>query len=157
RGDLSTQTWTSLNAGSGLLVTPHSDPRALEFLDSQALLITNDGGMYGLANPLSPGTGGHWVSLNNSMEDTEFFSAAYDPTTGFISGGSQDNGSPVQNILGWHYLPSGGGDGGETAVDPNGVHYYFQDGLFVRDGSAVQMAGLTQQDRNNVNASLGQD
>jgi hypothetical protein len=177
------RTWTSWNSGGpGDTVLPsfppntpgngtYADSRSLTFLDGQTLLETDDGGIYGLNHPQDPLdrlNPGRWVSLNNTMEDTEFVSVAYDTTTGLISGGAQDTGTPAQvpavdangnptGVWGWALLPGGVNDGGETAVDDNGIHYYFNDYQFLRDGTPVPLAGLSTADQQALQAAQGQD
>ncbi|HZU36340.1 MAG TPA: sialidase family protein, partial [Gemmataceae bacterium] len=150
---------------------PHADSRSLTFLTSSFLLETDDGGVFGLDNPQSQTSFGfpNWVALNGNIRDTEFFDVAYDSHQGFIFGGSQDNGTPIQIASDestattklWQWLPGGGGDGGNVAVDNTGqtaVHYYFTDSVFMRDGARVQMSdnandgpgtGLNATDKKN--------
>jgi hypothetical protein len=166
RGDFSNNTWTLLegnaafgyaaNDSSAVGVSPHSDSRHLTFLNNNMLLETDDGGIYGLNNPQGMGSTDRWVSLNASMEDTEFFSLTYDARRGTVFGGTQDNGTPVQSQAGWSLPPVGGGDGGYSAVGPDGTRYYFDDQVLFRDGTRVQYAdkagdpggsGLTATDK----------
>ena len=158
--------------GSSAGTFPHPDSRHLAFLNSGMLLETDDGGIYGLNHPRSPGTTDRWVSLNSSIEDTEFFQVAYDETTGEIVGGTQDNGTVAETTFSpetsgsWNRI--GGGDGGLTAVDPKGVRYYFADKDFRRNGQEILMeaepgltfgqyrfSGLTPDDQKSVESGLG--
>jgi hypothetical protein len=119
-----TTMWTPWGAGGGW------DFRSLMFLTSDILLNTGDPGIFGLYDPANST---QWISLNNSVAVTELYAVAYDPTTGLICGGTQDVGSPVQNICGgWNQLPDGGGDGGLALVASDGVYYYEVNGRFRR-------------------------
>jgi hypothetical protein len=123
------------------------DSRHVAILNDHILLNTDDGGIFGLDNPHSPGSG-LWVSLNSSLENTEFLPGgiAYDETTGHIAGGSQDVGTPVQNDSGgWNLLPSAGGDGGWTAVSSDGVYYYNDDDTFYRTADPAGQAHKVQR------------
>jgi hypothetical protein len=83
-----------------------------------ALLQANDGGIYRLVDPNNRFDQRQWVSVNGDIRPTEFFSVAYDPLSGIIFGGTQDNGTPIQSAPGeftWAELL--GGDGGRVAVD----------------------------------------
>jgi protocatechuate 3,4-dioxygenase beta subunit len=111
---ISTQ-WAIWDAGGGW------DHRSLSFLTDAILLGTGDPGVYGLTNPASSQ---QWVSVNNALAVTEFYSIAYDPTTGFIFGGAQDVGTPVRGDGAWSQLPQGGGDGGLALAGSDGVYYY---------------------------------
>jgi hypothetical protein len=158
--------WASLDTDA--VGSPHDDSRHLAFLNNTTLLETDDGGIYGLNHPQNPGATDHWVSLNNSIADTEVGSAAYDETTGHVTVGAWDNGTSSQTASGWQSLPDGGGDGGLVAVSTTGVHYYFNDRAFDRDDApaahgdrvwlagaatpSVQGSGLNSADRQDVYA-----
>jgi hypothetical protein len=132
-GGMST-TWANWDAGGGW------DHRSLNFIASNILIGTADPGIFGLANNAN-----RWVSLNNSLSVTEFYAVAYDLTRGFVFGGAQDIGTPVQSAGGgWGPLPGGGGDGGLALVGTDGVYYYATNGGFLRDrdGSVVAPAGV---------------
>ena len=101
------------------------------------LLDANDGGIYGLTNPLGPGASDVWVGLNGNIACTEFYSVAYDTVDGVVMGGSQDNSSPIQSSAQgtqWEILPDDGGDGGYVAIDNSltiadaPIDYYMADG-----------------------------
>jgi hypothetical protein len=150
----STSPWLNLDGFNGETKI-HDDQRALTFLGPNSLLVTNDGGMSGLANPTAVGTssfaGQQWVALNAGLRTNEQFSATYDPSTGLIFAGSQDNDVDIQTSPGastWQTMPLSRGDGFNTAVDaPNKAgnrnHYYVTDGIVTRDGTGVTLAGLS--------------
>jgi hypothetical protein len=133
-----TTQWRPWGGGGGW------DYRSMTFLTSNILLCVSDPGIFGLVDPASSS---HWVSLNNSLALTEFFSIAYDPTTGVVCGGTQDVGTPVQNICGgWTQLPNGGGDGRQTVVAGDGVSYYVHNDVFHR----TQGSWHTEEDLGGV-------
>jgi hypothetical protein len=137
-------TWAQWDQGSGW------DHRSLTFLGQRILLATGDPGVFGMYDPENVNVARRrpqWVSLNNSLSITELYSAAYDPTTGFLCGGAQDVGSPVQDGTGgWMQLPNGGGDGGQSQVGSDGVYYYHATGTFLRNrhGNVRTPAGLPE-------------
>jgi streptogramin lyase len=110
---------------------PHADSRELVF-DGNNLLEADDGGIYELPNPRTPG---QWVSLIGTLRDTEFNSIAYDPALNTIIGGTQDVGT-VEGpaVLDPRFpQPSGwstplGGDGVVVQVDASNanqpIHYF---------------------------------
>jgi hypothetical protein len=131
---------------------PHPDSRSLTFLDSNHLVETDDGGIYALSYPALTADGfvlSGWASLNGDLQDTEFYSVAYDTVHGVIVGGAQDNGTEVQafpeNSV-WQPLPGGGGDGGQVGIDAAGSRNYFAHGSFLRDGQTVRLNDPFVQD-----------
>ena len=95
---------------------PHADSRNMAFDADDNLLEVDDGGIYRRSDPLT-GTG-VWTSANGNLQITEFFSIAFDTFTDVIFGGSQDNGTPEQVIIGSkQWADVTGGDGGFVAVD----------------------------------------
>src|SRR5262249_47414662 len=137
----STNSFTYL--GSVNNTHPHADQRGLAFLNSTTLLETDDGGIYGLTNPLNPGPNDVWVALNGSLQITEFYRVAYDGFHGFILGGAQDNGTSIQINSGrLQWTGIGSGDGGGVASDPNGVHYYVVNSQLYRDGTLLMSGAV---------------
>ncbi len=146
---------------------PHADSTALIALPNGDLLNADDGGIYRALRAdvpfLPPKTIPTylWISLNDNLRDTEFFSIAFDPVHGLIVGGNQDNGTAVQSATGsrnWDEMPGGSGDGGYVNVGPDGTRYYFSDAVLVRDTSRVQYrnsaggpvgSGLNSTDKSN--------
>jgi hypothetical protein len=136
---------------------PHGDVRHLGFLTNDALLESDDGGLFGMNSinrPMNPAVT-PWVALSGDLGDTELYRVAYDTQNGLVLGAAQDNATAVQaatNRRAWDTLPGAGGDGSFVAVDnrgPAAVYYYQSDGIggFDRDvaGSpagpqAVQLA-----------------
>jgi hypothetical protein len=115
----SSVTWESVDWNGAHGTSPHADSRSLVFDANGNLLRGDDGGIYRLDNPNNASTR-QWVSLNGNLRVTEIQSVAYDPVSGVIIDGSQDNGTDVQlapnNPTYGEFL---GGDGGVVAVDAN--------------------------------------
>jgi len=111
--------WTNLDCNDSVRGTsPHADSRAMAFDANGDLLQANDGGIYRLVDPNNRLGQRQWVSANGDIRPTEFHSVAYDPLSGIVFGGAQDNGTPVQAAPGefaWVELLDG--DGGNVAVD----------------------------------------
>jgi hypothetical protein len=151
RGDVVNNTWTNLTVVNGSHA--HSDARYLAFLNSNILLEADDGGMYALTNPSNPGGSDKWMPMNGvdgaGLMVTELQSVAFDPVSGAIFGGAQDNGTSLQSSFGYasKWSEIGGGDGGLVAADSNGVHYLFQDGNLYRDSTQAQLNGLNPADQ----------
>ncbi|MFV2068471.1 MAG: hypothetical protein ACC645_15990, partial [Pirellulales bacterium] len=94
---------------------PHADSRDQAFHPA-GLIETDDGGIFLRTNP--SGTAGDWISLNGTLQVTEFTNVAYDSNANVIFGGSQDNGATQQPAPGtsiWQQTRTG--DGGDVAVD----------------------------------------
>jgi hypothetical protein len=122
----------------------HADFRHIAFLGLHALLAANDGGLYGYSG-LSPASTPQWTSLNAGLAINEQYSATYDPTTGRIFAGSQDNNVNIQTSHAsetWKVMTDTG-DGFNTAVDFGGNRYYVGNHLVFRDGTQVSLTGLS--------------
>jgi hypothetical protein len=82
------------------------------------LLQANDGGIYRLFDPNNRLDQREWTSVNGDIRPTEFHSVAYDPLSGIVFGGTQDNGTPIQAAPGeFTWVELLGGDGGNVGVD----------------------------------------
>jgi hypothetical protein len=89
--------WDHLSGGS--LGNPHDDQRGLAFLnDGTTLLDTDDGGIYALlvAQQVSAAAGDpyHWVSLNENIQNTEFFRPPTTPSSASLSAVLKTMGHP---------------------------------------------------------------
>ena len=121
--------WEQIVGVPANATAPHADSRNMVFDASKRnLLEVDDGGIYRLENPGTPGSSRKWVSLNGNLQITEFHSIAYDPINHTILGGAQDNATPVQKARGsttWAFF--GAGDGGIAQVDASGASpvYFF--------------------------------
>ena len=96
----------------------------------------NDGGVYRADNVYTViGTTG-WTELNNNLGITQFYGAAGNPTTGKITGGTQDNGvlvyTPAGGTEGWTTMA--GGDGGWSAADPIDGNYLYGEYVYAQIG-----------------------
>lgn len=114
-------TWQNVvmngNGGGANGTSPHPDSRAMVFDANGNILQSNDGGIYRLVSPNSPGTR-IWQSVNGNITPTEAHSAAYDSFSHLVVSGNQDNGTSFQLTPGgsvWGEFI--GGDGGDVAVD----------------------------------------
>lgn len=95
---------------------PHADSRDMAWGADGNLVEVDDGGIFLRTSPAD--NTGDWFSLNGDLAVTEFHNIAYDPISGVIVGGAQDNGNPQQAA------PSSGtwnlftmADGGDVQVD----------------------------------------
>jgi hypothetical protein len=99
----------------------HSDGRYLGFDKDGNLLLTCDGGIYKLINPEGAANQRYWVSLNGTLQDTEFYSVGYDSIDHIVVGGAQDNGMGVQTTPGQPTWNTGfDADVTHVAVDNSG-------------------------------------
>lgn len=95
---------------------PHADSREIVFDVNGDLIECDDGGIYRRTFPQS--NTGDWFSIIGNLTVTEFHDIAYDNNSQVIIGGTQDNGTLLQNAPGgiiWQNIR--GGDGGDVAVD----------------------------------------
>ena len=96
--------------------SPHADSRDMAFDAAGTLLESDDGGVYKRTAPT--GNTGNWFSLNGDMQTTEIHSIAYDPVSGLVFSGTQDNGSNQQTSnANRTFLTFLSGDGGDNAVE----------------------------------------
>lgn len=108
-------TWDLRVCNGAAGTSPHADARVMVFDASGSLLHGCDGGLYKLVLPDSAPV---WISQNGDLRPSEMHSVAYDPVSGVLFGGTQDNGTPIQSAPGnqlWSILL--GGDGGNVAID----------------------------------------
>ncbi|KKM72636.1 hypothetical protein LCGC14_1418530, partial [marine sediment metagenome] len=117
--------WIAIMGGGGGPTRPHPDGRGLAFMDSNTLVEVNDGGIYFLPNPSTATPAiNNWQSFNGNTSNglgigaVEFHNVAWDGFFNVIAGGSQDNGTEVQQSAGnliWTVI--NGGDGGDVTID----------------------------------------
>jgi photosystem II stability/assembly factor-like uncharacterized protein len=137
--------------GSGNSPTiPHSDSKAMTFDAAGNLLVGDDGGVYRLVNPdgTAP-TDRYWVSANGTLQNTEFYSVAYDSIDHIVIGGAQDNGMAIQPQPGQAAWNQGFySDVSSVAVDNSGptaiVYGMGGDFRFFRGHFSTQANSLTQ-------------
>ncbi|MFN2491286.1 MAG: Calx-beta domain-containing protein [Pyrinomonadaceae bacterium] len=105
----------------------HADSHALYFdpLTTPSTIFTgNDGGVWKGSVPTvpastNPASNTAWVNLNSAPLNTmQFESVAVHPTDQFMSiGGTQDNGTEVQQTVTGNWINAEGGDGGYALID----------------------------------------
>ncbi|MCA9157423.1 MAG: hypothetical protein KDA72_03805 [Planctomycetales bacterium] len=96
--------------------SPHADSREITFDANGNLLEVDDGGIFRRTSPQN--NNGDWFSVHGTLGTVEFHDIAYDNNSNVILGGTQDNGTQVQQVAGspaWSLLY--GGDGGDVDVD----------------------------------------
>ncbi len=135
-------------AGGGTAngTAPHADSRELEFDAAGNLIESDDGGVFKRTSPRS--AAGDWSALHGDLRVTELHDLAYDSLSNILVGGSQDNGTPDQNMTGgalWTDVTTG--DGGDVAVDATSTP-----GRSSRYVSSQSLGGFTRRvyDQNNV-------
>ncbi|MBY0528057.1 MAG: glycoside hydrolase [Gemmataceae bacterium] len=112
--------WASLDGSAASNTTPHPDTRFMAFDPSGSFLLeSDDGGLYRLDRPSGTGPGiTKWFSANGNLSAFELNSTSYDSVNHTFFGGSQDNGSPQQNVAGAtnNWTDQTGGDGQVSQV-----------------------------------------
>mgnify|MGYP001765462670 CR=1 FL=1 len=93
----------------------------------KTVYFANDGGIYKATDVNTVSNTVGWTELNNKLAITQFYSAAVNPTTKEVIGGTQDNGTlfykPTTGSESW--TETYGGDGGYSAADPTDVNYFY--------------------------------
>lgn len=95
---------------------PHADSRVMVIDASGEVIEGDDGGVYRRTIPGS--NAGVWLSLIGNLVGTEFHGIAFDTNTGTVLGGTQDNGTPQQQVANdpvWSSISTA--DGGDVSVD----------------------------------------
>jgi hypothetical protein len=157
RGDASQPpgaVWTKAYLDGANNTSPHADSRALVFDDTGNLLEASDGGITRLDHPDNAALR-QWRYISANLADVEFHSVALDPLSGVILGGTQDNGTPVQNQSGgatWDDSLTPPGDGGVVAVDADQAAH---PGTSVRYTSAQYLDGFERSTWDAGNHLLG--
>src|SRR5262249_55077951 len=127
-----------------------SDSKALTFDAAGNLLVGDDGGVYKLVNPDGAATDRYWVSVDGTLQNTEFYSVAYDSIDHIVIGGSQDNGMAIQPqprqaawTQGFYDDVTGVAvdNSGPTAIVYGMGHYHFD---FYRGDFSTKANNLTQ-------------
>jgi uncharacterized protein (TIGR03437 family) len=121
------QSWQRITFGDGsggIHVDQHAI--ALNPRNRNQIVIGNDGGVWRSDNALANTM--RWENLNDGLNITQFQGLAIHPTSNFLIGGTQDNGTMVyENSLAWRRVA--GGDGGASIIDqsnPTTVYHNFQ-------------------------------
>ncbi|MCP3866573.1 MAG: LEPR-XLL domain-containing protein, partial [Gammaproteobacteria bacterium] len=100
RFDPGAGSWTQIVGSNANGTAPHADSRAIVFdASGNVMLEADDGGIYQLTDPSD--TDGsvvtQWTSLAGDLRISESNSVAYDPLSGQVIVGTQDNGSAQQS------------------------------------------------------------
>jgi hypothetical protein len=106
---------------------PHADSRGMMFDANGNLLEVDDGGIYRRTIPQT--NTGNWFSIIGNLQITELLDVTFDPNSGVVVGGSQDNGVANQISTGnvrWNEAAVG--DSGDVAIDvtsraPDSIRY----------------------------------
>ncbi len=147
--------WVQIvNAGAQGNSNPHADSRNLEFLGTNVLVESDDGGIYFLKNPLDAANN-TWQSFVGDLGAFETYSAAFDTVNNVPFAGFQDNGAAGQSAPGnfvWNHFASG--DGFDQQVDtvsagPDVLRYSMENNFstFLRtrfDNTNAKIGGPTQ-------------
>lgn len=142
--------WRSANAGATLtqvsqwwsapVSSAHADhhvivaPPEFNGTTNTTVYFGNDGGIYKAANVASVALTTGWQELNNKFGITQFYSAAVNPTTNEVVGGTQDNGTlfykPGTGSEAW--TTTFGGDGGYSGADPIDPNYFYGEYVYLQ-------------------------
>lgn len=102
--------------GTANTSAPHADSRVMVIDANGEVIEGDDGGVY---RRTIPGNNtGIWVSLIGNLVSTEFHGIAFDTNTNTVFGGTQDNGTPQQQVPDnqvWASISTA--DGGDVSVD----------------------------------------
>jgi photosystem II stability/assembly factor-like uncharacterized protein len=102
--------------GTANTSAPHADSRMLVIDANGEVIEGDDGGIY---RRTIPGNNtGIWLSVIGNLVSTEFHGIAFDTNTNTVLGGTQDNGTPQQQIPDnqvWASISTA--DGGDVSVD----------------------------------------
>ena len=116
--------WTQVtNSGGSQFANMHVDQHNIKFIDSNAIIFSNDGGVYYTAD-----AGATVNERNTGYNVSQFYSVALHPDAGseYVLGGTQDNGTWTISGTG---IQSGnqrvGGDGAFTHIDQVDPNYQF--------------------------------
>jgi hypothetical protein len=157
RGDASLlpgSPWVEVDFGTNSnFTTPHVDSRRMAFDANGNLLQANDGGLFRLVDPNNLAGQRQWFSVNGDIRPTEFHSVAYDPLSGIVFGGAQDNATPIQSAPGeFTWVNLLGGDGGNVGVDSDQTAH---PGTSIRYTSAQFFFLLNRTTWDATNARVG--
>ena len=117
--------WTEISEwrGNGFsLPYVHADHHNIIFIDSNKILVSNDGGVF-----LTTDGGNSFTMKNDNMVTTQFYSTAIHPTNSdYVLGGTQDNGTWRLDVAGKQVGQEVyGGDGGFAHIDQVNPDYQF--------------------------------
>lgn len=130
--------WQSVNGGNTFSRIPpssnyHADIHDIKFhpLAPDFLYHCSDGGVYVLNNLT-----GVWSDLNTGLQVTQYYKISTAQTNNHqLTGGTQDNGTHMMNLISPVYNRILGADGMDNAISPsnsNFIYGSFQDGVFFK-------------------------
>ena len=131
------------------------DPR-FDDAGNRTVFIGNDGGVYKTTNIRNVEADGY-TALNNNLGVTQFYGGAGHAASGTIVGGTQDNGTVINEPRqGTRWQQSLGSDGGFVASDPTDPSYFYSEMIYLQihrsdDGGAAWTSitnGLTDAFQN---------
>ena len=144
-------TWQWIS--DGIHVDHHvivEDPR-YDDAGNRTVFFGNDGGVYKTTDIRDAARAGY-AALNNNLGVTQFYGAAGHPDTGTIVGGTQDNGTlvnePLQATRWEQSLP---GDGGFVASDPTDASYFYAGMIYLQ----IQRSSNGGRDWTNITDGIG--
>lgn len=109
--------WTHYAFSGPNFTFPHVDVRDVAFDANNDLIEVSDGGIF--RRP-TPQVSADYISMAGNLQTVEMHALAYDQNSRILFGGTQDNGSIVQNAPGqptWSMLGLASADGGDVQVD----------------------------------------
>ncbi|HEX8772447.1 MAG TPA: Ig-like domain-containing protein [Pyrinomonadaceae bacterium] len=144
------------NSGSTPGTSAHADNHMIvesplfNGASNKTVFFGNDGGIYRASDVYTVGnnppsyTAG-WQELNNNLGITQFYGGAGNATTGYIVGGTQDNGTQryTGGTEGWNM--TAGSDGGWCAADQADPNYFYGE---------TQWMGIHRSTNGGVSSSL---
>jgi regulation of enolase protein 1 (concanavalin A-like superfamily) len=125
------ETWQSLSATHADQHVIVEDPR---FNDgsNKTVFVGNDGGVAKNTDIRRASAGSHFTSLNNNLGVTQFYGGAGNAASGTIIGGTQDNGTVVnQPGSASKWSATLGSDGGFVAADPADPSYFYAEMIYL--------------------------
>ncbi len=145
--------WENVVCDGAHGTSPHADSRDMQFDADGNLLQVNDGGIYRLVNPNSAAVTRQWVPVVGDIRPTEIHSVAYDPLSEVVFGGTQDNGTAIQQApVGFTWSELIQGDGGVVAVDADQAAH---PGTTVRYTSSQSLGSFNRTTWNAANTRIG--
>jgi photosystem II stability/assembly factor-like uncharacterized protein len=104
---------------------------------TSAVFVGNDGGLFKTEDIKTAGSDSAnisgWTKIGHHYSVTQFYNAAWSPTTGVLIGGAQDNGTLrlSKNAKPEDWSELFGGDGGNCAADAKNGDYFYGEYAFL--------------------------
>ena len=92
---------------------------------NKRVYVCTDGGVFRTDDITTAAHGSGWISLNAGYQTTQYYGAAGHGGTGFVIGGTQDNGTLISPQGNMNASLMSSGDGGFCAVDPSDDAYCY--------------------------------